>query len=250
MAPVTRSQSARQRATHLPMEIWLLIVSFIAWGDRPEAWFTLRLLCRMSKIAIEDVCSRSFLPRMGLVAIHKATAGMYCFTGLLEDGDKASFCKHGSDLKCSSQLALTTLDIEPPWHSYAYPLYARLYTYQDTFTTRIRGNPYSLSPYHLEGRSVARNGIPWRRLLSMALRSWPRKECSWTDCSTWKGMNTLIWMPDRSICSCWMDDEYGCQSTCGDWVKAARGSISPSHRAHDHWELTDWWSSISYGVIP
>ncbi|KAB5559529.1 hypothetical protein GE09DRAFT_1220210 [Coniochaeta sp. 2T2.1] len=66
MAPPGEPQTATRSPTHLPLEIWFIIISFIKWQDRPDAWFTLRLICRTSRIAIEDVCARAYLPYMAL----------------------------------------------------------------------------------------------------------------------------------------------------------------------------------------
>lgn len=74
MPPITRSVTARMRATHLPLEIWLLIISLIPFYDRRAARFALRLLCRMSKVAIEDVCSRYYLPHMRLFSFARIEA--------------------------------------------------------------------------------------------------------------------------------------------------------------------------------
>ena len=45
----------------------------------------MRLFCRMSKIAKEDVCSTYILPHTGLSAVNMGRAGLRCFIGLLDD---------------------------------------------------------------------------------------------------------------------------------------------------------------------
>ena len=74
------------------MEIWLHIVSFIALEDRAEAWFSLRSLCRMSKIAIEDVFTRAYLPELYMIHLGPPrSTDFYLFERLCADGGLARF---------------------------------------------------------------------------------------------------------------------------------------------------------------
>ncbi|OIW22763.1 hypothetical protein CONLIGDRAFT_687181 [Coniochaeta ligniaria NRRL 30616] len=171
MAPTTRSVMARMTATHLPLEIWRIIISSIHFDDRPKAWFTLRLLCHMSKIAVEDIYARYYLPHMRLFATAKQKAGAYCFTGLVADGETATFCKWASNAHVAWE-GDTIFETWDPTHWFnSIGRCGEVSEQTGVFVTHLRSNPYCLSPYPLEGHTLVRNGIPWKRLLSMVLRS-------------------------------------------------------------------------------
>jgi len=154
------------------MEIWRLILSYIEFDDRPHAWFTLRSLCHTSKEAIEDVCSRYYLPRMKLIAMTAEEAAVYCFTGISYDGTLARFSNHEWEagylipVYYDQYVGLRVQSRVPrsdPWKEYEV-----FGTYPGAFTTCLHSNPYSLSTRAHE--AMVCSGVPWKCLLSNLLR--------------------------------------------------------------------------------
>jgi hypothetical protein len=284
MVPIPPSQPVNlaqgQDATHLPVELWLRIVSYIH-HDRADAWFKLRLVCRMSKIAIEDVCARYFLPHMRLINVEGIRAGIYCFTGLVGDGGMASFCKYASDMLYHTFHANRRRNTGPPtieFFSSRPPVgpvpsseMDKVRFHFDGMYTRIDGNPYCLSTHYLQGRSIARQGLPWKHLLSMVLgqvirRRWDAPILSRQTLrdtvrgdatpSILTGATTFVYIPnEKAHCDwpprpleSWEEDlwrgytRYSVEDEDNDrdenWWKATRGSLTASHRRHGHWEFS------------
>ncbi|OIW22764.1 hypothetical protein CONLIGDRAFT_650207 [Coniochaeta ligniaria NRRL 30616] len=90
----TRAGAAREayaranRQGHLPVEVWLIIVSFIPYHDRPEAWFLLRSLSKASKQAVEDIYMRFYLPHLKAFSVFRNswTCTAYRYDGLTDQG--------------------------------------------------------------------------------------------------------------------------------------------------------------------
>lgn len=142
--------------------------------------------------------------------------------------------------------------------------------YHGLLFARRSNNPYSLSPNPLEGRTLARNGIPWKSLMSMALRmaaherrtDGGRKYRIWTRSKKRHGRKTyrrriperkLKWVgqvrysypeyfdfdPDADLTDVKTLIYIPHTVVDDDWVAATTGTLSSSHRSHNHWELTD-----------
>lgn len=116
----------------------------------------------------------------------------------------------------------------------------------------MKSNPYGLSTYPLDGRTLVQNGIPWKCLLSRVLRSWEQDPKIDADYFrniehrisvmktiiqnpiqySWPGYSGGIINPYLPPWSNGVQDDDG-------WYKAARGAVSASHRKHGHWDLTN-----------
>jgi hypothetical protein len=83
-------------AVHLPIDLWRHIISFITHDDRPHAWFLLWSLCHISRLAIEPVYEKYFLPNLMIVSMLPEATIFLC-DGISGDGSPL-FSKYATDL--------------------------------------------------------------------------------------------------------------------------------------------------------